>query len=318
MLTEKNKNNPFIDFLIEEFSSYSKPKTMTRKKAIKKGDKVIAGKHPDHLLLDMLIKEKHRKVLTKMGKIEKALDYHLRKTDKKKSKEIHDIEDKLVAEWQNEFIALREDILKSIPKEQRKNYRQMLSDYIKESINHPHHLYPFTLPVNDKNNIEIKSAHNALKVVTAALVALIFAISLVSASSGFTDKLISATDKFLAYPIVKADQIFYSGKLTGGKIATDKKNNLAIDKKILSQYIVKNRDKLQNQNDEINLTEKDIYGVVAGVEESASKSVATTKPKETKKCVLIHLKNAAEKIGETQKRISLNLEKKLNNLLMNF
>ena len=120
----------------------------------------------------MLIKEKHRKVLSKMGKIEKALDYHLHKTDKRKFKEVNDIEDKLISQWQKEFVDLREDILRSIPRGQRKNYRKMLSDHIRESVNHPHHLYPLTIPVNNGERVEAKTAHSALKVVTLVIVVL--------------------------------------------------------------------------------------------------------------------------------------------------
>lgn len=319
--TKKEKTNPFIDFLTLEFSFGIGAKIRSVKaknKPAKKNGKSIINKHPDHLLLDMLIKEKHRKVLSKMGKIEKALDYHLHKSDKRKSKEIHDIEDRLVAEWQKEFVALREDVLKSVPEGQRKNYRKMLTDHIKESVNHPHHLYPLTIPINEKSAVGAKRAHSALRVVTAAVVALMLALSVISISPSFSDKIISATDKILLYPIVKTDQIFNSGNLTNKKIVVDKKANPQIDKKVLADFIINNRTKLSEQTGDINLTENDIYGIVAGVEESVSEVTQTEEPKATKKCVLIRLKKMAEKIGDTQKQISVNLEEKLNKFLMNF
>ncbi len=319
MSIKKNKNNPFIDFLFEEFSSHPQSKKTLRRKS--SGQKKRSGlevvKSTDHLLLDMLIKEKYRKVLSKMGNIEKSLDYHLKKADKKKSKEIRDIEDRLVLEWQREFIALREEILRSIPVEQRKKYRQMLSDHIKDSINHPHHLYPFTIPVDKRDFAKNRVAHSALKVVTAALIALIFSISLVSISPSLSNRITSFTDKVLAYPIVMVDQIFYSGSLTTRGVALNKKTK-EIDSEVLSDYIVKNKDNFNsNEQGEIFLTEKDIFGSVAGVDELVV-DVDNREEEESDKLVLTQLKKLANKISEAQKQLSFDLEKKLNNFLMNF
>ncbi len=290
----KEVENNFVDFLSAEFLLKNKDASKRSIKSLHSKTKTRKNQNTqtDLLLSNLLLKEKYRKILAKMGKIESLLDKHLQKEQNKKEQ---DIEERLIMEWQKEFIKLQNDVLKNVPVVKRKKYINALRAHIMSAMTHPAHLFPFIFPKEKDLELHyVKEKSFVYHLTLVLLFVLLLSAGIVLNFSGFANKITRIGDKLAYSALNNIEHIFYTNRKDVGLDANpqfDKFKENFLSQKILSEYISKNSKNLQNKQGVLKLSRDDILGKVAGAFEQKNDTDEEVEIKVVKeKCISMFLK----------------------------